>query len=88
MTVMLVGLVNSGLMQFPQTINFIMGSNLGTTVTNWILSLSGVQGGGVLDLLKPENFAPVVAMIGVVLIICPSARGGRTSARCSSASPF
>ena len=69
MTVMLVGLVNSGLMQFPQTINFIMGSNLGTTVTNWILSLSGVEGGGVLDLLKPENFAPVVAMIGVVLIM-------------------
>ena len=43
MTVMLVGLVNSGLMGFRQTINFIMGSNLGTTVTNWILSLSGLQ---------------------------------------------
>ena len=46
MTVMLVGLVNSGLMQFDQTINVIMGSNIGTTVTNWILSLSGVDGEG------------------------------------------
>ena len=69
MTVMLVGLVNSGLMQFPQTINFIMGSNLGTTVTNWILSLSGVQGGGLLTLLKPESFSPVIAMVGTALIM-------------------
>ena len=69
MTVMLVGLVNSGLMGFRQTINFIMGSNLGTTVTNWILSLSGVQGGGLLTLLKPESFSPVIAMVGTALIM-------------------
>ncbi len=69
MTVMLVGLVNSGLMQFDQTINVIMGSNIGTTFTNWILSLAGVEGNGVISLLKPENFSPVVAIIGIGMIM-------------------
>ena len=69
MTVMLVGLVNSGLMQFEQTINVIMGSNIGTTVTSWILSLSGVDGEGWLSLLKPEHFSPVVAIAGIALIM-------------------
>ena len=69
MTVMLVGLVNSGLMQFDQTINVIMGSNIGTTVTSWILSLSGVDGEGWLSLLKPEHFSPVVAIVGIALIM-------------------
>lgn len=69
MTVMLVGLVNSGLMGFDQTINVIFGSNIGTTVTNWILTLTGVSGDGWLSLLKPENFSPVVAIIGIGLIM-------------------
>ena len=53
MTVMLVGLVNSGIMRFDQTISVIMGSNVGTTVTNWILTLSGVDGEGWMALLQP-----------------------------------
>ena len=69
MTVMLVGLVNSGIMQFGQTIGVIMGSNIGTTVTTWITSLSGVSGEGVISMLKPENFAPVLAFFGIVLIV-------------------
>ncbi|MBQ3355503.1 MAG: Na/Pi cotransporter family protein [Oscillospiraceae bacterium] len=69
MTVMLVGLVNSGLMLFDQTINVIMGSNIGTTVTSWILTLTGVEGGGWMELLKPKNFSPIVAIIGAVLIL-------------------
>lgn len=69
MTVMLVGLVNSGIMQFDQTINFIMGSNIGTTVTNWITSLSGLDTNGPIALLQPENFSPIIALIGVALIM-------------------
>ena len=69
MTVMLVGLVNSGLMTFDQTINVIMGSNVGTTVTNWILTLTGVSGDGWMSLLKPENFSPIVAIIGIAMIM-------------------
>ena len=69
MTVMLVGLVNSGLMLFDQTINVIMGANIGTTVTSWITSLSGVEGGGLMELLKPKNFSPIIAIIGAVLIM-------------------
>lgn len=69
MTVMLVGLVNSGLMLFSQTINVLMGSNIGTTVTSWILTLEGVEGGGWMELLKPKNFSPIIAIIGAVLIM-------------------
>jgi len=70
MTVMLVGLVNSGVMELGQTIGVIMGSNVGTTLTAWILSLSGIESGNVfIKLLKPENFSPVVALIGVILIM-------------------
>lgn len=69
MTVMLVGLVNSGLMGFDQTINVIFGSNVGTTLTNWILTLTGVDGDGWLSLLKPENFSPIVAIIGIGMIM-------------------
>ena len=59
MTVMLVGLVNSGIMQLGQTVGVIMGSNIGTTLTAWILSLSGIQSDVFwLRLLKPENFSP------------------------------
>ena len=68
MTVMLVGLVNSGIMQLGQTVGIIMGSNVGTTLTAWILSLSGIEGDAVwLKLLKPEVFSPVVALAGVIL---------------------
>ena len=68
MTVMLVGLVNSGIMQLGQTVGIIMGSNVGTTLTAWILSLSGIEGDTVwLKLLKPEVFSPVVALAGVIL---------------------
>ena len=70
MTVMLVGLVNSGVMELGQTIGVIMGSNIGTTLTAWILSLSGIESGNVfIKMLKPENFSPVVALIGVIFIM-------------------
>ena len=64
-TVMLVGLVNSGVMELGQTIGVIMGSNVGTTLTAWILSLTGIESESVLlNLLKPENFSPLFAQIG------------------------
>ena len=70
MTVMLVGLVNSGIMQLGQTIGVIMGSNIGTTLTAWILSLSGIESGNVfIKMLKPESFSPVVAFIGIMFIM-------------------
>ena len=77
-TVMLVGLVNSGLMQLGQTIGVIMGSNIGTTVTAWILSLTSVELGGTemnpwlafaLKMLKPSSFTPILALIGIGLIM-------------------
>ena len=70
MTVMLVGLVNSGIMELGQTVGLIMGSNIGTTLTAWILSMAGIQGDNLfINLLKPENFSPILALIGVVLIM-------------------
>lgn len=67
-TVMLVGFVNSGIMKLSQTVSIIMGANLGTTVTSWILSLSGINGESFfLRLLKPSSFTPVLAMTGIVL---------------------
>lgn len=69
-TVMLVGLVNSGIMQLSQAISIIMGSNVGTTVTAWILSLMGISSDNIfINLLKPENFSPIVAIIGVILML-------------------
>ena len=64
LTVMLVGLVNSGIMALEQTVGVIFGSNIGTTLTAWILSLAGIEGGGniFLELLKPKNFSPIVAL--------------------------
>ena len=60
LTVMLVGLVNSGVMQFQQTVSVIMGSNIGTTLTAWLLSLVGLEGGNIfIKLLKPSSFAPI-----------------------------
>ncbi len=70
MTVMLVGLVNSGVMELGQTIGVIMGSNIGTTLTAWILALTGIESESVwMNLLKPENFSPLLALIGIVLIM-------------------
>ena len=69
-TVMLVGLVNSGIMKFGQTLYVIFGANIGTTLTAWILSLSGIQSGNMwLKMLKPENFSPILAIIGVVMMM-------------------
>ena len=66
-TVMVVGFVNSGIMQLNQAIGVIMGANIGTTVTAWILSLGGIEGSSfVLKLLKPDSFTPVLALIGIV----------------------
>ncbi len=66
-TVMVVGFVNSGLMTLKQSINVIMGANVGTTVTAWILSLSGIDSGNVfVKLLKPSSFTPVLALIGII----------------------
>ncbi len=68
LTVMLVGLVNSGILAFGQTIGVLMGSNIGTTLTAWILSLAGIEGGAwYLEIIKPKNFAPVLALVGVAM---------------------
>lgn len=68
-TVMLVGLVNSGIMKLSQAIGVIMGSNIGTTITAWILSLSGIQSTNVIvRMFKPESFTPILALVGVLMI--------------------
>ncbi len=67
-TVMVVGFVNSGIMNLSQAVGIIMGANIGTTVTSWLLSLTGIQGSSLfLKLLKPSSFSPVLAAIGVIL---------------------
>lgn len=68
-TVMMVGFVNSGIMQLSQAIGVIMGANIGTTATGWILSLSSVNGGGLLALLNPKCFTPILAAIGTSMIM-------------------
>lgn len=71
-TVMIIGFVNSGLMKLSQAIGVIMGANIGTTATSWLLSLqsiSGSDGFSVLNLLKPTTFTPILAVIGVILIM-------------------
>ena len=66
-TVMVVGFVNSGLMNLGQSINVIMGANVGTTVTSWILSLGGISGDSFfVQILKPANFTPILALIGII----------------------
>ena len=70
MTVMLVGLVNSGVMELGQTIGVIMGSNIGTTLTAWILAMTGLESENIfVNMLKPENFSPLLALIGIILIM-------------------
>lgn len=67
-TVMVVGFVNSGLMDLKQAINVIMGANVGTTVTAWLLSLSGIESENFfVQLLKPTSFTPVLALVGIIL---------------------
>ncbi len=69
-TVMVVGFVNSGLMSLRQAINVIMGANVGTTVTAWILSLAGIDSNNVyVNLLKPTSFTPILALIGIILLM-------------------
>ncbi|WP_081668207.1 Na/Pi cotransporter family protein [Butyrivibrio sp. MC2013] len=69
-TVMVVGLVNSGIMRLAQSVNVILGANLGTTVTAWILSLNGIEGGNFFtNLLKPASFTPFLALAGVALFM-------------------
>lgn len=67
-TVMVVGFVNSGIMKLSQTVGIIMGANIGTTVTSWILSLSGIQSDNLfMKLLEPTSFSPILAIIGVII---------------------
>ncbi len=75
-TVMVVGFVNSGLMTLRQAINVIMGANIGTTVTAWILSLGGIDSGNIfIKLLKPTSFTPVLALIGIIFyMFCRSSK--------------
>ena len=70
LTVMLVGLVNSGILEFGQTICILMGSNIGTTLTAWILSLAGIDSDVfLLKIIKPENFSPVFALVGIIMMM-------------------
>ena len=75
-TVMVVGFVNSGLMTLRQAINVIMGANVGTTVTAWLLSLSGIDSGNLwVQLLKPSSFTPILALIGIInYMFCRSSK--------------
>lgn len=75
-TVMVVGFVNSGIMQLQQAVGIIMGANIGTTITSWILSLSGIESNNLfVKLLKPEAFSPILAMVGIILLMfCKSER--------------
>lgn len=69
-TVMVVGFVNSGLMTLKQATNVIIGANVGTTITAWILSLAGISSGNMwLQLLKPSSFSPLLALVGIILIM-------------------
>ncbi|MCD7799593.1 MAG: Na/Pi cotransporter family protein [Ruminococcus sp.] len=69
-TVMLVGFVNSGIMKLSQAISIIMGANIGTTITSWILSLSGLESDNFfIKMLKPSSFAPIIALIGIILVM-------------------
>ena len=69
-TVMVVGFVNSGIMKLTQAVGIIMGANIGTTVTSWILSLSGIQSDNFwIKMLKPSSFSPILAVIGIVFLL-------------------
>lgn len=69
-TVMVVGFVNSGIMKLSQAVGIIMGANVGTTITSWLLSLTGIEGDSFwLQLLNPSSFSPILALIGVVFLL-------------------
>ena len=69
-TVMVVGFVNSGIMKLSQAIGIIMGVNIGTTITAWILSLSGIESSSFfLQMLKPSSFSPILAIVGIILVM-------------------
>ncbi len=69
-TVMVVGFVNSGIMKLSQAVGIIMGANIGTTVTSWILSLTGIESGNFfVRLFKPSSFSPILALIGVIFLL-------------------
>ncbi len=69
-TVMVVGFVNSGIMKLSQTVPVIMGANIGTTITSWILSLTGIESNALLaQLIKPATFVPVLALVGVAMVM-------------------
>ncbi|NLK78069.1 MAG: Na/Pi cotransporter family protein [Clostridiales bacterium] len=69
-TVMLVGFVNSGIMKLSQAIGIIMGANIGTTATSWLLSLTGIESNNFfISMLKPTSFSPILAVIGIILIM-------------------
>lgn len=77
-TVMVVGFVNSGIMKLSQVVGIIMGANIGTTVTSWILSLTGIQSDNFIIQLLPTSFSPILALIGVVLIMFTKSQKKRT----------
>lgn len=69
-TVMVVGFVNSGIMKLSQAVGIIMGANVGTTVTSWIVSLAGIESNNILlQFLKPTSFCPILALIGIIFIM-------------------
>lgn len=69
-TVMVVGFVNSGIMKLSQAVGIIMGANIGTTITSWMLSLTGIEGSTLwLKMLKPSSFSPILAAIGIILVM-------------------
>ena len=69
-TVMVVGFVNSGIMKLQQAVGIIMGANIGTTMTSWLLSLVEIEGGNpIMEMLKPTSFSPILAIIGVIMIM-------------------
>ena len=69
-TVMVVGFVNSGIMKLSQAIGIIMGANVGTTITSWLLSLSGIESGNIfVNMLKPSSFSPILALVGIIFIL-------------------
>lgn len=78
-TVMLVGLVNSGLMSFSNTLGVIFGANIGTTITAWLLSLSGLESDSfIIQLVKPQNFTPILAIIGIAFTMMSKSEKKKT----------
>lgn len=81
-TVMVVGFVNSGIMKLTQAVGIIMGANIGTTITSWILSLTGIESDSFfISLLKPSSFSPILAMVGIILLTFTKVPARKTSVR-------